>query len=333
MAFTRTFVGLIVYYQLLKGSNSVEPEKCQTEGFKAFQQLYERNYNNNELYESTINFKNSIERHKVLNSAQKKSNQSARYGINQFSDLSPKQFKERYLTVRPDAVPKFDPTGPGILVKTSYPVRFDWRDHGVVGPVQNQEACGGCWAFSVVGAIESVSAKHGGKLQELSVQQVIDCSYSNHGCNGGSPVEALDWLMKTKLKLVNQVDYPFKAVAGICQFFSASHNGVVLKNYSAYDFSGLEEMMINILVETGPLVVIVDAISWQDYLGGIIQHHCSSHNANHAVLITGYDATGDVPYWIIRNSWGTSWGDNGYVYIKIGDNMCGIAESVAAVFV
>ncbi|XP_056625650.1 cathepsin O isoform X1 [Triplophysa dalaica] len=334
MAFTQTLVGLVLYYQLLKGSRSVKTtEQHQTEGFNAFQQLYDRNYKNNELDESLIHFKNSLERHEVVNSALKKSNQSARYGINQFSDLSPKQFKERYLTVQADAVPKFDPTRPDIRVKTSYPVRFDWRDRGVVGPVRNQNACGGCWAFSVVEAIESVSATHAGKLQELSVQQVLDCSYRNHGCNGGSPVETLDWLMKTKLQLVNQVEYPFKAVAGMCQYFSQSHDGVVLTNYSAYDFSGLEEIMISILVETGPLVVIVDAISWQDYLGGIIQHHCSSHNANHAVVITGYDTTGDVPYWIVRNSWGTSWGDNGYVYIKIGSNLCGIAESVAAVFV
>ncbi|KAA0709472.1 Cathepsin O [Triplophysa tibetana] len=309
MAFTKTFVCSILYYQLLKGSSSVKTtEQHQTEGFNAFQQPYDRNYDNNELYESFINFKNSLERHKVANSALKKFNQSARYGINQFSDLSPKQFKgervqshrctptdislreqltsllisERYLTVQADAVPKFDPPRPNIRVKTSYP-------------------CGGCWAFSVVEAIETVFAKHAGKLQELSVQQVIDCSYRNHGCNGGSPVETLDWLMKTKLKLVSQVEYPFKAVAGICQYFSQSHDGVVLTNYSAHDFrimklilcsSGQEEIMISMLLETGPLVVIVDAISWQDYLGGIIQHHCSSHNANHAVVITGYDTTG-----------------------------------------
>nr|XP_055035044.1 cathepsin O [Misgurnus anguillicaudatus] len=336
MALTITFVGFVLYCQLLKGSDTVEiSEKYQTEGrFRAYQQLYSRNYDSNEFNQSLINFQDSLKRHAHLNSeVLKKSNFSARYGINQFSDLSPKQFKERYLTLQAHTAPKLDPTRPDIRFKTRYPVKFDWRDHGVVGPVKNQEGCGGCWAFSVVGAIESVSASRSGKLQELSVQEVIDCSYSNNGCNGGSPVEALYWLMKTKVKLVNQVEYPYKAVAGICQYFSQTHDGVLLKNYSAYDYSGLEERIISTLVETGPLVVIVDAISWQDYLGGIIQHHCSSHNANHAVLIIGYDTTGDVPYWIVRNSWGTSWGDNGYVYIKMWDNMCGIADSVAAVFV
>ncbi|MED6265182.1 hypothetical protein AMECASPLE_018228 [Ameca splendens] len=90
--------------------------------------------------------------------------------------------------------------------------------------------------------------------------------------------------------------------------------------------------MMGQLVQFGPLAAIVDAVSWQDYLGGIIQHHCSSQWSNHAVLVVGYDTTGDLPYWIVQNSWGTTWGDQGYVYIKIGSNICGIADSVAAVF-
>ncbi|XP_026120188.1 cathepsin O-like [Carassius auratus] len=330
MAFTLTLVILIIYHELLTGSNSVEllSRKYLTDGerLKTFQQ-------GNENSQRRINFQNSLKRQAFLNSALKKSNHSARYGINQFSDLSPQQFRERYLTVWNETAPKFDPSRSGIQVKMNYPSKFDWRDHGVVGPVRNQESCGGCWAFSVVEAIETVSAKDSGELQQLSVQQVIDCSYKNKGCDGGSPVGALDWLAQTRLKLVNEADYPFEDKAGICQYFPQSHAGVAVRNYSAYDFSGHEEVMMSVLVESGPLVVIVDAISWQDYLGGIIQHHCSSHNANHAVLITGYDTTGEVPYWIVRNSWGTSWGDDGYAYIKIGNDMCGIADNVAAVLV
>ncbi|XP_026136705.1 cathepsin O [Carassius auratus] len=332
MAFILTLVALIIYHELLTGSNSVElTRKNLTDGERL--KTFQRGHENIEHYQRRLHFQNSLKRQAFLNSVLERSNQSARYGINQFSDLSPQQFKERYLTARTETTPKFDPSRTGIQVKNSYPPKFDWRDHGIVGPVRNQESCGGCWAFSVVEAIETVSAKDGGKLQQLSVQQVIDCSYENEGCNGGSPVGALDWLAQTKLKLVNEAEYPFKDMAGICQFFPQSHAGVTVRNYSAYDFSGQEEVMKSVLVESGPLVVIVDAISWQDYLGGIIQHHCSSHNANHAVLITGYDTTGEVPYWIVRNSWGTSWGDNGYAYIRIGNDMCGIADNVAAVFV
>lgn len=91
--------------------------------------------------------------------------------------------------------------------------------------------------------------------------------------------------------------------------------------------------MAKALLTFGPLIVIVDAVSWQDYLGGIIQYHCSSGEANHAVLITGFDKTGGTPYWILRNSWGSSWGVDGYAYVKMGGNICGIADSVSVVFV
>ncbi|XP_043113361.1 cathepsin O isoform X2 [Puntigrus tetrazona] len=291
MAFASTLVVLIICHELLAGSDGVELiRKYLTDGERL--KTFQREHENIEHHRSRINFQNSLKRQVFLNQALKKSNHSARYGINRFSDLSAQQFRERYLTARAETAPKFDPSSTGIEVKMNNPPRFDWRDRGIVAPVRNQESCGGCWAFSVVEAIETVSAKDGGRLQQLSVQQVIDCSYENKGCNGGSPVGALDWLKQTELKLVNEAEYPFKDMAGICQYFPRSHAGVAVRNYSVYDFSGQEEVMKSVLVESGPLVVIVDAISWQDYLGGIIQHHCSRHNPNHAVLITGYDTTG-----------------------------------------
>ncbi|NXP01800.1 CATO protein, partial [Certhia brachydactyla] len=193
--------------------------------------------------------------------------------------------------------------------------------------------CGGCWAFSVVGGIESAYAIKRNTLEELSVQQVIDCSYNNYGCNGGSTVSALSWLNQTKVKLVRDSEYTFKAQTGLCHYFGRSDFGVSITGFAAYDFSGQEEEMMRMLVSWGPLAVTVDAVSWQDYLGGIIQYHCSSGRANHAVLITGFDRTGSIPYWIVQNSWGPTWGIDGYVHVKIGSNVCGIADTVSAVFV
>ncbi|MEE6461167.1 hypothetical protein FKM82_001214 [Ascaphus truei] len=137
----------------------------------------------------------------------------------------------------------------------------------------------------------------------------------------------------TRIKLVRNSKYTFKAHTGYCTYFPGSDFGVSIKGYEEYDFSGYEEEMMKMLIDLGPLAVIVDAVSWQDYLGGIIQHHCSSGEANHAVLVIGFDKTGDTPYWIVKNSWGTSWGIEGYVYIKMGGNVCGIAETVSAPFV
>ncbi|XP_034399320.1 cathepsin O [Cyclopterus lumpus] len=274
-----------------------------------------------------LHFQDATKRHAYLNSFSTLP-QSAKYGVNRFSDLSQHEFRELYLRASADTAPPFSG-----LKTQRLPGKFDWRDKAVVATVQNQEACGSCWAFSVVGATQSVRAIGGWRLQQLSVQQVLDCSFRNNGCSGGSTFQALSWLKQTGVKLVPQSEYPYKAKTGICHFFPQSHGGVAVRNFTSHDFSGQEEAMMSHLVERGPLAVIVDAVSWQDYLGGIIQHHCSSKWANHAVLVVGYDTVGDIPYWIVQNSWGASWGNEGYVYIKIGGNLCGIADSVAAVIV
>ncbi|KAG9272350.1 cathepsin O isoform X1 [Astyanax mexicanus] len=273
----------------------------------------------------------SVKRQAFLNSHSQNYKQPTKYGPNQFSHLSPHQFKDIYLRARPEVVPKYNSTRFGHLRSKPCPARFDWREYKAIGPVQDQGLCGGCWAFSVVAAIEAVEVKDGGTLQDLSVQQVIDCSYINAGCKGGSTVSTLKWLKQSKMKLVREKRYPYKAETKMCQIFPQSFGSASVKDYYAFDFSSQEELMMQWLVYAGPLVVIVDAVSWQDYLGGVIQHHCSSRHANHAVVIIGYDITGEVPFWIIRNSWGKSWGDGGYAYVKMGENMCGVADCVAVV--
>ncbi|XP_036096441.1 cathepsin O isoform X2 [Molossus molossus] len=278
-------------------------------------------------------FRESLNRHRYLNSLFPRENSTAVYGINQFSYLFPEEFKAIYLRSNTSRFPRYSAELPGPFSEGSLPVRFDWRDKQVVTQVRNQQMCGGCWAFSVVGAVESAYAIKGEPLEDLSAQQVIDCSYNNYGCNGGSTLSALTWLNKTQVKLVRDSEYPFKAQTGLCRYFSDSHSGFSIKGYSAHDFSDQEDEMAKVLLTFGPLVGIVDAVSWQDYLGGIIQHHCSSGEANHAVIITGFDKTGSTPYWIVRNSWGSSWGVDGYAHVKMGRNICGIADFVSAVFV
>ncbi|XP_026185450.1 cathepsin O [Mastacembelus armatus] len=331
------FLGLTIAFSALVSSvccHNVTSGETRTEvngsafKFGSFRKQFHRLYEigSEESDRRHRYFQDATKRHAYLNSFSA-APQSARYGINQFSDLSQEEFRDLYLQAQTSRAPCF--SGPKTV---GLPAKFDWRQKAVVAPVQNQQACGSCWAFSVVGAMQSVHAIEGSKLEQLSVQQVLDCSYKNKGCSGGSPLWALDWLKQTGVKLVPQSEYPYKAKTGICHFFSQSHGGVAVTNFTAHDFSGQEEAMMGQLVERGPLTAIVDAVSWQDYLGGIIQHHCSSQWSNHAILVVGYDTTGDIPYWIVQNSWGTTWGNEGYVYIKIGGNVCGIADSVAAVF-
>ncbi|XP_010559316.1 PREDICTED: cathepsin O [Haliaeetus leucocephalus] len=280
--------------------------------------------------EAAAALRESAKRIRLLNSSSK-DNVTAFYGINQFSHLFPEEFKAIYLRSIPHKLPRYIKVPKG--EEKPLPKKFDWRDKKVVAEVRNQQTCGGCWAFSVVGGIQSAYAIKGNNLEELSVQQVIDCSYTNYGCSGGSTVSALSWLNQTKVKLVRDSEYAFKAQTGLCHYFGHSDFGVSIRGFAAYDFSGQEEEMMRMLVNWGPLAVTVDAVSWQDYLGGIIQYHCSSGRANHAVLITGFDRTGSIPYWIVQNSWGPTWGIDGYVRVKIGGNVCGIADTVSSVFV
>ncbi|OCT99669.1 cathepsin O isoform X1 [Xenopus laevis] len=301
--------------------------------FLAFIRKYGRRYKAGSLMfqERYQIFLKSIERQKYLNTTAFSANltSAARYGINQFSDLSAEEFFNTYLRSFPTSNYTSNKPLKNSTQQYLLPLRFDWRDKNFVTPVKNQLSCGACWAFSVVGAVESAYAIKGHTLEELSVQQVIDCSYLDSGCNGGSTDSALKWLNQTKTKLVRASEYNFKAQTGFCHYFPKTDFGVSINGYKTQDFSGGEESMMKKLIHLGPLVVIVNAISWQDYLGGIIQHHCSSGTPNHAVLVTGYDKTGDTPYWIVKNSWGTSWGADGYVFIKMGGNICGIADFVA----
>ncbi|XP_053072782.1 cathepsin O isoform X2 [Acinonyx jubatus] len=181
-------------------------------------------------------FRESLHRHRYLNSVFPGENSSAVYGINQFSHLFPEEFKAIYLRSKPSRLPRYRAEVQTSIPNVSLPLRFDWRDKRVVTQVRNQQTCGGCWAFSVVGAVESAYAIKGKPLEDLSVQQVIDCSYNNYGCNGGSTLNALNWLNKTHVKLVRDSEYPFKAQNGLCRYFSDSHSGFSIKGYSAYDF-------------------------------------------------------------------------------------------------
>ncbi|XP_042349080.1 cathepsin O isoform X2 [Plectropomus leopardus] len=158
--------------------------------FDSFRKQFHRKFEveSEEFNRRLLYFQNATKRHAHLSSFSTDP-QSAKYGINRFSDLSQKEFRDLYLRASADRAPVFSG-----LKTEGLPARFDWRDKAVVAPVQSQEACGSCWAFSVVGATQSVHAIGGSQLERLSVQQVLDCSYQNAGCSGGSVSRTLKWL-------------------------------------------------------------------------------------------------------------------------------------------
>lgn len=264
---------------------------------------------------------------------------SAVFGITEFSDMTQTEFKERYLSDL--RLPTLRAHGTTLLFRTegreayhrikALPQTVDWRKKGAVTAVKNQGTCGACWAFAAAELIESAySIKHNVTAPSLAVQELIDCSDKNYGCKGGDICLALDWV-KVKGITTEQV-YPLTDKDGVCQQVSPEAEVVKIIDFSCPSYVSNENAILDLLATRGPVSVAVDASTWNNYVGGIIRFHCED-NINHAVQIVGYDLTGPVPYYIVRNSWGTGFGLDGYIYIKIGGNLCGIAQEVSSVTV
>jgi cathepsin O len=265
---------------------------------------------------------------------------SAVYGVNKFSDLTPQEFEERYLNgiKRSDAARDNYHHSPSVRGLETLPEKFDWREKNVIGQIWNQEKCGSCWAFATVETIGSRYAIQTGRLVELSTQQLISCETGGEleGCHGGQLEPAFRRIRDEGMIIVNESTYPFNSGDGKTHSCKSPlpREGVKLLNFTYVDGyrPALNETdMLIWLVKYSPLTVSANARAWQDYDGGIIQHHCDDSTVDHAVQVVGYDLTGSVPYWIVRNTWGSDWGEKGYVRLKFGGNMCGMNDEVVYV--
>ncbi|XP_076817916.1 cathepsin O-like isoform X2 [Clavelina lepadiformis] len=239
----------------------------------------------------------NFDEHKVLAFGDNKT--KAVYRVNKFSDLSQQEFRGTYLSHISSEGTHATDESKLILQSdvTQLPDKFDWRTANVITAVKNQGKCGSCWAFSTVETIESAWAIATKRPIVLSPQQVIDCNSFGYGCAGGNPHETLSWLNKTMEKLVPESVYPYHHSMGKCLNENMAKVYVGVDDYMFHGCSKLcpsveRKMMIPALLKYGPLIVSVDATSWQDYMGGVIQHHCSHDQPNHAVQVVGYDMTG-----------------------------------------
>jgi cathepsin L len=206
----------------------------------------------------------------------------------------------------------------------------DWRNKNVVNAIKDQAQCGSCWAFSAIQTQESAYAIAHGKLYSLSEQNLVDCVTSCYGCNGGWPYVALDYVKSKQGGMFNlEEDYPYTAKDGNCKFDS-SKGYAQIQSYVSVE-SRNEKDLASKVSSLGPASVCIDASNWsfQLYSSGIYDEPaCSSSSLDHAVGCVGYGSENGVNYWIIRNSWGTSWGEEGYMrLIKDKNNECGTATS------
>merc|ERR1712048_1398390 len=209
---------------------------------------------------------------------------------------------------------------------------LDWTEQGVVTPVKDQGQCGSCWSFSTTGALESGYKIASGNLVSLSEQQYVDCDgFPNMGCNGGSMQFALRYAKDHDI--CSESSYPYEAKGGKCRtsgcevaLKSGTVTGVV--HMGSILGSATDEDMMSALAKQ-PLSIAIEADQdiFQHYKSGVITGNCGT-STDHGVLLVGYGTDGSDAYWKVKNSWGPSWGDNGYVRMVRGKNQCGINSGV-----
>nr|CDJ26735.1 cathepsin L-like cysteine peptidase 6 protein [Tityus serrulatus] len=300
--------------------------------WEIFKQVHHKQY---QIYEEGFRrliFEQNVERINKHNLEYQLGRKSYRLGLNAYADLTPQEFVKQMngFITRANRTSKAGRVFHRVQ-GVKLPDKVDWRDQGIVTPIKDQAQCGSCWAFSATGSLEGQWAKaHGGKsgLISLSEQNLVDCSgaQGNLGCSGGLMDSAFDYI-KANSGIDTESCYPYTALDGSCHF-KKTCIGATLTGYVDIP-SGDEDALKQAVATVGPVSVAIDAsnFSFQLYDGGIYDEpYCSSSLLDHGVLAIGYGTEDGQDYWLVKNSWGTSWGEDGYIQMSRNkDNQCGIA--------
>jgi cathepsin L len=244
-------------------------------------------------------------------------------GVNKFTDLSPEEFSATYLGYKHRENDYMRSKNLHVAPKGQVLAdSLDWRSKNAVTPVKDQAQCGSCWAFSTTGSMESTVFLATQTLPSLSEQELVDCAGSsgNQGCNGGLMDDAFTWIIKNG-GLGSEESYPYTARDGTCKKVAS-----VAKISGYTDVKGETDLMSAINMK--PVSIAVNAQPWQTYRSGVFSG-CRTKQLDHGVLLVGYGTDGSQDYWLIKNSWGASWGEQGYIRMVRGKDMCGLADAAS----
>ncbi len=292
--------------------------------------------NHMEFLEKYEIFKENLHKVMAMQKTQALSKEASTFswGITPFFDLTTEEFAKRYLNLKINSLENLRKESLPLTVDSKIkdaPPTYDWRKQGAVSSIKNQGMCGSCWAFSAVGNLEGQhQIKTGTKVVDLSTQQLVDCDKVDQGCNGGLMDDAFNYVKKAG-GIEADSDYPYTGSDDKCHFDSTK---VVVKD-TGYKMATTqnEDDIKNMLYQTGPLSVAMNATPLQFYFFGVFNPYfswlCSPSGLNHGVLLVGYGTEkgwlyGEIKYWIVKNSWGKFWGEEGFFRIIRGTGACGI---------
>ncbi|XP_062091143.1 pro-cathepsin H-like [Humulus lupulus] len=246
--------------------------------------------------------------------------------VNHFADWTWEEFRRHRLGAAQNCSATLK--GNHKLSDALLPETKDWRHQNIVSPVKDQGHCGSCWTFSTTGALEAAYKQAFGKDISLSEQQLVDCAgaFNNFGCHGGLPSQAFEYI-KYNGGLETEEAYPYTGQNGICKFSSENVGIQVVESVNIT--LGAEDELKQAVGLVRPVSVAFEVVSgFRFYKKGVFTSDTCGNtpmDVNHAVLAVGYGVEDGVPYWLIKNSWGASWGDNGYFKMELGKNMCGVS--------
>nr|GME12025.1 ervatamin-B-like [Ipomoea batatas] len=283
--------------------------------------------------EKASRFKIFKENIKFIESFNKAKTQSYKLGVNKFTDLTNEEFRATMLNAE-KAPTRPKPSKPASSVNESLyevPDYLDWREKGAVTNIKDQGHCGCCWAFSAVAAVEGITKIKTGQLISLSEQQLLDCDLNSDGCGGGIRTEAFNFI-KENGGLVTESDYPYEGAQESC---NTQNLGTPAAAITCYQKVAPTESALLAAVSNQPVSVgiILDGDLLKNYGSntGILSGYNNTGECGsgfvHAVTIIGYGTSDDgVDYWLVKNSWGTGWGENGYMKMARGINAEGVCR-------
>jgi cathepsin L len=293
-------------------------EDVSQQAFFSFVKDFNKQYPTEEVFDRYNTFKANLE----LINAHNNGSAGWKMGVNQFADLSPAEFKS-YLGLRPRDNSYLRSQNVAVESAVNAANDIDWVSKGAVTPVKDQAQCGSCWAFSTTGSVEGAVQIATGRLTSVSEQQLVDCAGSsgNQGCNGGLMDDAFNWIISHK-GIGSEASYPYTARDGTCKDVPS------VSTISGYkDVQQGSESALATALQGRPVSIAIEAdqSSFQFYKSGVFKGPCGKQ-LDHGVLLVGQGTDGGVNYWRVKNSWGTTWGDAGYIRIIQGSNMCGLAN-------